>query len=241
MKEFLNPRGYFHREPYYLLSQDLKEIRTYFSILNAIAFGNTRPTNIANFIGLETRMIYPYLETLQRLEFIRREVPIGGNPKRGIYFISDPMIYSWFNIVYKKRHEIESDIFTLNSNDIQFFSRSFENLAREFLLRVNANRGLGIKQLGRWWHKGEEIDIVGINPEKKLAYFFEVKYQTVNERKCTRILNRLKRKAVLTPFSSEEWENVFGVVAKKITKKAYTEREEHLMFDIDDIIAITRE
>ena len=110
INEFLDTRGYFYREPYYILSQDLKEIRVYFGLLNAIAFGNTKPTNIANFVGIETRAIYPYLETLQRLGIIKREIAIGGNPKRGIYVLQDSMLYSWFNVVYPRRHEIELDI-----------------------------------------------------------------------------------------------------------------------------------
>lgn len=50
-KEFLDKFGYFHREPYFIISQEFKELKTYFSILNSIAFGNTKPTDIANFVG----------------------------------------------------------------------------------------------------------------------------------------------------------------------------------------------
>ena len=52
-KEFVSKDGYFYREPYYLLSQEFKEIKTYFTILNAIAYGNTKPSEIANFVGLK--------------------------------------------------------------------------------------------------------------------------------------------------------------------------------------------
>ena len=70
-KEFFEKDGYFYREPYFLLSREFKEIKTYFSILNAISYGNTTPTEIANFIGMKTREIYPYLELLIHLVFWR--------------------------------------------------------------------------------------------------------------------------------------------------------------------------
>src|SRR3989344_4666234 len=75
-KEFFKKDGYFYREPYYLLSQEFKEIKTYFTILNAISFGNTRPAEIANFAGIKAREIYPYLENLIRLNFVKREVSV---------------------------------------------------------------------------------------------------------------------------------------------------------------------
>ena len=100
MKEFLHKYGYFYREPYFILSQELKELKNYFSILNAIAYGNTRPTEIANFVGIEARGIYPYLETLQRLGIIEREVPIFGNTKKGIYIIVDHIFDFWFNFIF---------------------------------------------------------------------------------------------------------------------------------------------
>ena len=56
-KELLNKTGYFYNEPYFIISQEFRELKTYFSILNAIAYGNTRPADIANFVGIEARRI----------------------------------------------------------------------------------------------------------------------------------------------------------------------------------------
>jgi len=54
-REFFNKMGYFYREPYFIISQEFKELKSYFSILNAIAFGETKPTEIANFTGIDTK------------------------------------------------------------------------------------------------------------------------------------------------------------------------------------------
>lgn len=45
--EFFDKFGYFYREPYFIISQEFKELKTYFSILNSIAFGNTKPIELS--------------------------------------------------------------------------------------------------------------------------------------------------------------------------------------------------
>ena len=77
-KEFFSKNGYFYREPYFIISQEFKGLKTYFSILNALSYGYTKPTAIANFTGIETRSIYPYLENLLRLGFRERRVSMFG-------------------------------------------------------------------------------------------------------------------------------------------------------------------
>ncbi|HJH31220.1 MAG TPA: ATP-binding protein, partial [Methanosarcinaceae archaeon] len=109
--EFFDRFGYFYREPYFIISQEFRELKTYFSILNSIAFGNTRPTEIANFVGVDARKIYPYLENLIRLEFIERRVSIFGNRKKGVYLIKDQVFDFWFNFVFKYKGDIEKEVF----------------------------------------------------------------------------------------------------------------------------------
>ncbi|MEG3054828.1 MAG: hypothetical protein RQM90_01150 [Methanoculleus sp.] len=78
--------GKLYREPYFLLSQEFRELKTYQAILNAIAVGNTAPGAIAQFCGMDARHLYPYLEAMTRLEIIEREYPsspIGGGDYTG--------------------------------------------------------------------------------------------------------------------------------------------------------------
>jgi AAA+ ATPase superfamily predicted ATPase len=102
-KEFFSKNGYFYREPYFIISQEFKGLKTYFSILNALAYGHTKPTAIAHFTGVETKSIYPYLENLLRLGFIERQVSMFGSPKKGIYLIRDNIFDFWFNFVFSSR------------------------------------------------------------------------------------------------------------------------------------------
>ncbi|WP_394325347.1 hypothetical protein [Thermococcus sp. JCM 11816] len=63
---------------------------------------------------MDGRKIYPYLETLIRLGFVERELPVARKEKRGLYRISDPMLMSWFSLVYSNRTGIELGTITLN-------------------------------------------------------------------------------------------------------------------------------
>jgi len=58
---------------------DHKEIKTYFSILNAIAYGNTKPSEIASFVGINAREIYPYLDLLINYGILFQGFP--GSPE----------------------------------------------------------------------------------------------------------------------------------------------------------------
>lgn len=51
----------------------------------------------------------------------------------------------------------------------------YEKVVME-ILRVNGDLLFSFDLLGRWWDKNDEIDIVGINKERKLTLFSEVKW-----------------------------------------------------------------
>ncbi len=73
----------------------------------------------------------------------------------------------------------------------------FERVAREFMVEISARNKLPffVEDIGRWWSKGEEIDIVAINREKKKALLMEVKWSNLNEREVNRIMRELTNKS----------------------------------------------
>lgn len=81
-REFFDRYGYFYREPYFILSQEFRELKIYQSILQAVAYGHTSPGPIAQFCGLDSRHLYPYLESMTRLGIIERELPLLVNTKK---------------------------------------------------------------------------------------------------------------------------------------------------------------
>jgi len=173
MNEFLNKDGYFYREPYFILSQEFKTIKTYFSIIEAISKGNTRPTEIANHCGIESKNIYPYLENLIRLSFVERQVPITMENRSGIYQIKDVFFDFWFNFVHRYREKIERDLTIHEEDDYNtYFGKRFEGLVRDQLF----HQFFDYPSVGRWWFKDTEIDIVAVDEERKEIMFGECKW-----------------------------------------------------------------
>ena len=49
----LNPQSYLYEEPYFLLQNEVTEIGSYFSLIRAIAMGNTRLSEISAYLGMK--------------------------------------------------------------------------------------------------------------------------------------------------------------------------------------------
>jgi AAA+ ATPase superfamily predicted ATPase len=211
--EFLNRNGYFYREPYFLLSQEFKAINTYFGIMNAIAYGNTRPTKIANFSGIETRKIYPYLENLIRLGFVERVLPILGKRKNGIYLIKDVFFDTWFNLVYDNRENIEKGTYKADKNRIEtYLGKRFEHLVVEQVAPLISK----YPQIGRWWYKDKEIDIVGLDPKKNRILFGECKWKDKVDAK--RVYQGLKKKKEQVEWNQDTRKEEYILFARSFKK-----------------------
>lgn len=207
--EFLNKDGYFYREPYFILSQEFKTIKTYFSIMDAISKGNTRPTEIANHCGIESRNIYPYLENLIRLSFVERQVPITMENRSGLYHIKDVFFDFWFNFVHRYREKIERDLTIHHEDDYNtYFGKRFEGLIRDELF----HHFFDYPSVGRWWFKQQEIDIVAVDEDKNEIMFGECKWsEDINARS---LYNKLKEKKGEVRWKNENRKESFVLFAR---------------------------
>ena len=102
-REFGDANGYFCREPYFILSQKFREYSTYFSITNAISFGKIKPSEIAGFIGIENKRLYPYLQNLAKLMFISPSIPIDHRKGGGALLIKRPYDQILFQLCLSKQ------------------------------------------------------------------------------------------------------------------------------------------
>ena len=234
---FFNPSSFLFREARALLSEELRELSTYLAILEAIARGNTKVTQIANFCYMKENQVVPYLRVLGELGIVRKVTPILG--KRGIYEIADNYFLFWSRFVNPYYEEIEGNFVEAAVEDFErnfntFLGKPFKGIAREFLIEANQRELLPFRftKLGRWWHKGEEIDIVALNEREKRAFFVEVKWRGLTLGDARRILNRLEKKAELVGLKDHE--KHFGIVAKRIEGKGELE----LAFDLRDFEAL---
>lgn len=231
--EFMKKDGYFYREPYFLLSQEFKEIKTYFTILNAIAYGNTKPVEIANFTGINAREIYPYLENLIRLGFVERISPIVGNKKIGIYIINDVFFHFWFNFVFKNREKIEKGEIGVEDLDTKsYFGKRFEIIIRNELFY----KLFDFDKSGKWWHKDKEIDIVALDEKTKKILFGECKWQ--NNVDAKNVFQELKEKSQYVQWNNEKRKEYYAIFAKSFKEKI--KQPNLMLFDLKDLKKILK-
>ena len=184
----LNPSGYLYDEPYFLLQQEVSEIGSYFSLIKAIAAGNSKLSAISTVLETKATSLTKYLKTLIDLDILEREVPVTeDNPeksKKGLYKIKDNYLRFWFAFVYPNLSFIESgngEIVLskirkgLISNHTAFV---YEDVCREKMWRLNADGkwDFHFSKLGRYWDNRTEIDIAAIDPEGKNLILGECKY-----------------------------------------------------------------
>lgn len=209
---FLKPESILYSDPISVLSQEIATTGTYFSLLKTIAFGEHKISKIGAKLEMKATQLNPYLEKLIELDLIEKKVPITEKPhksKMGLYFLKDNFFRFWFRYIFANRSFIEKGNQALVLKQIkkeffQFVSFVFEDIIRESLLNF--------QQVGSWWSKDEEIDIVGLNEDKEEILFGEVKWQ---ERLMnTKDLKELQRKSKLVKWGGKNRKEYFVLASK---------------------------
>ncbi len=176
-----------YEEPEFILKEELREPRSYFSILRSISLGKTKLSEILNETGLAKNILIKYLSVLIELGVVVREVPVTekqpAKSKRGIYKITDPFFKFWFEYVFANRSYIEEGrqdyvLGKIRANFNQHASGVYEQEAATWLREHLASRHpkLEIIKTGRWWSKSCEIDVVGLNENGSAAIFAEARW-----------------------------------------------------------------
>lgn len=220
----LNRSGYLYDEPYFLLQQEVSEVGSYFSIIKAIAAGNTKLSAIAGVLEVKSTSLTKYLKTLIDLDILEREVPVTEDSpeksKKGLYKIKDNYLRFWFAFVYPNMSFIESghgrivmDKIRKNlvRNHIAFV---YEDICRERMWEINAEGvwPFYFSKLGRYWDSKEEIDVAAIDPDGKNLILGECKYW--QEPVGVSVLRELEAKAKTVSWEKEKrktWFVLFSV------------------------------
>ena len=224
-----------YEEPEFILREEVGDVHRYYLILEALARGYNRVSEISNATGIEAKDLPKYLRVLMSLDLVEREIPITESvkSKKGRYKIKDNFFRFWFRFVYPNKSEIEIGTFEM---DYLLFNKYvgeiFEDIVKEFLIELNKNDKLPFKfsKIGRWWHRGEEIDLIALNEKDKKALFVEVKWKNLSVREVYGIFKDLNRKAGLVGL--RDYEKFYCVFAKKI--KGDIELDNNwLVFDLE--------
>ncbi len=162
--------GLLHEEARLLLDIELPDANAYFSVLRAIAAGQTRVNQIDQRTGIgDSSRVSQMLDQLQRLWLIRKELPVTvRNPERSrqsFYRITDPYLRFWFRFVLPAqgrltdaagaRRHLEGRV--LAQLDEFVSAPAFEEVCQEWLRRET-----DAAAVGWWWGTVREMRAAGL-------------------------------------------------------------------------------
>ena len=154
-----------------------REYGTYFSILSAIASGNTSFAEIRNIVGAEIGGHLTKLES--SYAFISKVQPAfeKATNRNCQYRIDDCFFRFWFRFIYKYMHLVEQKQL---ANLRQLVDRDFDIFAGgalEQYFKAKFIESCKYTRIDSWWdRRGEnEIDLVCENEFTKALDFYEVK------------------------------------------------------------------
>lgn len=207
-KLFLDLNAPLQNETNILLQEELRKPATYYSILVAIANGETKANKIYQAIGLKSSsQLSPYLNKLMELEIIERKAPIlEENKKKSIYVIKDEMFNFWFKFISGQQDQIalgrtKAVLEAIMQELPRFLGPVFERASIDWMWQEK-QLAIEPREIRNWWgynpvlKRQEEVDVVAVNFDNSQAIVGECKWK--NATKLTpEMLTTLEQRAVL--------------------------------------------
>jgi len=209
-----------YNEVEFILREEFREPRFYFALLQAIAQGKRKLSEIVNATGIAQSFANKYLSVLTDLKVVSKELPITEEKplksKKGLYRISDEFFQFWFKYIFTQRSDLEigrlqNVLQNIESEWQQYVSYIYEKVAAEILWKHREHL-FPFSKVGRWWQQNEEIDLVAINKELDAILFAEVKWS--QKRVGTDILEALEAKAKLVQWGSNNRTEYYCLFSK---------------------------
>lgn len=173
----LDPHGMLWDEGRRLVEQELREPRTYFAVLQALAEGDKDIGELAGALRSDAQRLSKYLRTLQDMGLVERKLPLGAGvgSRMGHWHLNEPFLRFWFRFVFPFADDVEGGLPSDRLYDTEIapvidevVSRAFETHCRRYARAV-----FPVSRVGPWWgparhdlrrsgrRQTEEIDVVG--------------------------------------------------------------------------------
>jgi AAA+ ATPase superfamily predicted ATPase len=189
-REILDPAGSLFNDVRLLLHEELKgEVDVFSRVLAAIAAGNHHRQEIAAATNLTLAAAQHYLNDLVTNGLVEHRLPLSrvrDDRRQGTYHILDPFLRFWHRWVAphlalleigQRQAETLSDI---RNNLPYIVAPVWETIARQQLL-VASGRGqipFAVQEVGSWWTRGAQIDLVGVNRADHRVVFGEARWRS---------------------------------------------------------------
>lgn len=169
--KILQKGTFLSEEAEFLLKTELRDTKTYASLLRVVAAGNTTMKDITSKMNMDARAISTYLANLQTLHIIQRDVslnePAPEKSRKGRYTIQDNFLNFWFrfvepNITYLETHRGQYLYESIIQPQLStYMGGIFERICQQYVLYYGQEIGLPIpRSIGRVWDKDYDLDVV---------------------------------------------------------------------------------
>jgi AAA+ ATPase superfamily predicted ATPase len=187
-RHILSKGSVLFEEVPFLLREEVREPRSYFPILAAIAAGSRKFGEISSKTGFDKANLGKYLATLQDLRLVRRDVPITepdpGKSRKGLYAIEDPFTDFWLRYVWPNLAPLEMDRAEevwdrrIEPDFAGYVAQRCERFVGDLLRHEPLKEWLGFEPVtvGKYWDPGAELDLVALDRDGKTAVIAEVKW-----------------------------------------------------------------
>jgi len=180
----LAPSAPLHAEARYLLQDEIDVPNVCWSLLEAIASGATRISEMASRLQQPANSLTRYLSLLRDLSIVERSVPVAEkNPsrsKRGVYNITDPFLRLWFGCIYPYESHFEfaptpAAMAKLRPQLDHHIQHCYEALCRHYTRDYMMEESV---RIGRQWGAHYEIDVACVNEQGEFTLLGECKWST---------------------------------------------------------------
>ena len=184
-----------------ILRDEISVPNVCWSILNAVASGSTRISELGAKLSLPANQLTRYMDLLMDLQLVRRTIPIlESNPqksKKGIYSVCDPFFRLWFGIIYPYESFLEMGnsklvLKRIRERLINHVAHCYEDICTENIM--SDIREFECVKVGRQWAGNYEIDIAGVDGQGKLTFVGECKW--TEQKVGVSLLQELKGKVM---------------------------------------------
>lgn len=209
----LQPTGILHEEPNRLLLEDLRTIQLSASIINYVANGAHRLSEIAGRLQRPATDLARPLQRLIEMGYLYRERPYGvpsKNNKKSLYKIADPFMRFHYHFVAPNLSELRPNRIPSAWNRLRttlpnFIAAPWEQLCASSVATAPPYMD-EFRQPARWWGTGTarkpmEIDLVSESHDGKRLLVGECKWSDVTN--AAQLREQLIAKAKQLPFYNE--------------------------------------
>ncbi|MBO4301837.1 ATP-binding protein [Methanosarcinaceae archaeon] len=242
-ENFLQTGSVLSYEPENLLMQEMKDPKKYTAVIEAVAEGRARISEISSKTGISPVDVTRAIDDLIALDYVVKVTPINEpGTRKTRYFLKDNLFRFYYSNIFGKedllkgRTEEETER-NISSILPHYTGKIFEDMAAGYIRRF-----LGYGDIGKWWgtsknsRTSEEIDIVARRKTlsgKTEGLFAECKFR--NEPMTIDVLFRLEdRAADVRGFDSKEFA-LFSKSGFSDELKDQAEREGVVLVELKDM------